>query len=321
MNKYKEFEKNIKDAKSILIVSHVNPDGDTLGSMCALNSAIYKNFRKKSEMLVLSKIPQNYMFLPNVKEAKTLDGIDKSREYDLVITVDVASLDRILDAQVLFGKAKKTVNFDHHITNNNYGDLAIVEGSASSTGEVIYETLKALNWEFDYDTTLGIYTAILTDTGGFRFENTRANVFKIAADLTEKGINPKDVYKKCYETKTKETVLFQNYCVSKAEFSNNNKIAHVIIYKKDLEKFNAGDDATDGIAETLRSIITTEVSFVVKEVDTKICKVSMRSKNVDVSKVCESFGGGGHKFAAGCTVKMSCEDAAKAILSEINKGI
>jgi len=95
----------------------------------------------------------------------------------------------------------------------------------------------------------------------------------------------------------------------------------VIIYKKDLEKFNAGDDATDGIAETLRSIITTEVSFVVKEVDTKICKVSMRSKNADVSKVCESFGGGGHKFAAGCTIKMSCEDSAKAILSEINKGI
>ena len=321
MNKHQEFERILKNSKHILIISHVNPDGDTLGSMCALYSAIYNQYKKKPEMLVLSKVPQNYKFLPNINNAKTLDMLDKSREYDAVITVDVASLDRILDAQILFDKAKNSINIDHHTTNNGYGDLAFVEEKASSAGEVLYKMFKKLNWELNDDALVSIYTAILTDTGGFRFENTSTDVFRIAGELTEKGISPKDIYRKCYETKSKEVVLFQNYCVSKASFLNNNKIAYTIIYKKDMENFSVGDNATDGIAETLRSIVSTEVSFVVKEVDTKICKISMRSKNIDVAKICSDFNGGGHKFAAGCTIKLSCEESVNALLNKINKEI
>lgn len=321
MKKYLEFERIIKDSKNILIVSHVNPDGDTLGTMCALRCAIYKQYKKKPEMLILSKIPKIYEFLPNIQEAKTLDMFDKSREYDLVIAVDVASLDRIIDAQILFDRAKYTVNIDHHRTNNEYGDLVFVESKASSSGEVFYKILKKLDWQIDLDTATSIYTAILTDTGGFRFENTSAEVFKIAAELTKMGINPKCVYKKCYESKSKAIVLFQNYCVSKAVFSKNDKIVYTIVYKKDMEKFAVGDDSTDGIAEALRAISSTDVSFVVKEVDAKTCKISMRSKSVDIAKVCSIFGGGGHKFAAGCTIKSSCKDTVQKLLTEINKEI
>ncbi len=322
MEKYKEFERIIRDSKNILIISHVNPDGDTLGTMCALRSVIYQKYKKKPEMLVLSKIPKIYDFLPDINQAKTLDLIDKSREYDLVITVDVASLDRIIDAQILFNKAKYTVNIDHHRTNNNYGDLAIVAPEASSSGEVLYKILKSLNWEIkdkSLDIATSIYVAILTDTGGFRFENTNSEVFKIASELTAMGIDPKSLYKKCYESKSKEIVLFQGYCVGKAVFSDNDKVAYTTIYKKDIEKFSVGDDATDGIAETLRAIASTEVSFVIKEVDAKICKISMRSKDIDVAKICSIYGGGGHRFAAGCTMKMSCEDSLNNLLVEINK--
>lgn len=324
MEKLIEFDKVVKESKNILIISHVNPDGDTLGSMCALRAAIYCQYKKKPEMLILSKIPKIYEFLPYISEAKTIDMVDKSREYDLVITVDVASLDRINDAQILFSKAKNTVNFDHHGTNNNYGGLAFVEPNASSTGEVIYKALKKLNWKMTdecLDVATSIYVAILTDTGGFRFENTNAEVFKIASELTELGINPKCLYKKCYESKSKSIVLFQGYCVGKAIFSNDDKIAYTVVYKKDMEKFSVGDDATDGIAETLRAISTTEASFVVKEVDSKICKISMRSKSIDVAKVCSVFGGGGHRFAAGCTIKTSCDDAVRNLLTEIKKEI
>jgi bifunctional oligoribonuclease and PAP phosphatase NrnA len=320
-NKEQKFDEIVKDSKNILIISHVNPDGDTLGTMCAFQLAIYKQYKKKAEMLILSKLPKIYEFLPNIHEAKTLDKFDKSREYDLVVTVDVASLDRLIDSQIFFDKAKFTINIDHHRTNNNFGTLAIVEPKASSSGEVLYKILKKLGWVIDLDITTCIYTAILTDTGGFRFENTNSEVFRIAAELTEMGITPQDLFRKCYESKSKSIVLFQNYCVSKAVFSSDDKIAYTIIYKKDIEKFAAGDDATDGIAEALRSIITTDVSFVVKEVDAKTCKISMRSKNIDIAKVCSAFGGGGHKFAAGCTIKTSCEEATKKLLEEINKGI
>lgn len=321
MEKYTKFDELVKSSKNILILSHVNPDGDTLGTMCALRSAILKQYKKKAEMLILSKLPKVYEFLPNIGEAKSFDKFDISREYDLVVAVDVASLDRLVNAQILFEKAKFTINIDHHVTNNNFGTLAIVEPNASSSGEVLYKILKKLGWQIDMDTATSIYAAILTDTGGFRFENTSASVFRVAAELTDMGINPKDLYKKCYESKTKATVLFQAYCVGKAIFSKDEKIVYTTVYKKDMEKFAAGDDSTDGIAEALRAITTTDVSFVVREVDAKICKISMRSKNIDVAEVCSKFGGGGHKFAAGCTIKFSCEEAAKKLLAEIDKEV
>ena len=136
--------------------------------------------------------------------------------------------------------------------------------------------------------------------------------------MVDIGVKPVDVYKKCYENKSKGLVLFQNYCVNKAQFLDDDKIAYLIIYKKDLDKYNAKSDYTDGIAETLRSIHTTEVSFVLKEIGDKVFKASMRSKHIDIAKVCEHFSGGGHKFAAGCTIKASAEDAVKRIINQIH---
>ena len=111
--------------------------------------------------------------------------------------------------------------------------------------------------------------------------------------------------------------MFQNYCVNKATFLNDNKICYTTVFKKDLEKFSAGDDFTDGIAETLREIDSTEISFVAKEVDSKLTKISMRSKRYDVAELCAKFGGGGHTFASGCTIKASVTDAVNKLLKEI----
>ena len=305
----------IKQSKKILLLSHMNPDGDTLGSMCALYSMIYKRFKIKADMNVVSNIPYNYKFLPNVGLAERY--YDKSLVYDLVITLDVAAIDRVMDSKILFDKAKCTVNIDHHKTNPKFGDYQIIEPDASSCGEVLFNYFKAHNWVLTEDAAICLYTAIMTDTGNFRFENTSSNTFRAAADLVDAGANPNYIYKKCYETKTKNYVMFQNYCVNKAVFIEDNKIAYTTVYKKDLEKFSAGDDYTDGIAETLRAIDTTEVSFVAKEVESKLTKISMRSKKADVAAVCMKFGGGGHTFAAGCTIKANIKDSITQLLKEI----
>ena len=255
----------IKSSKKILLLSHVNPDGDTLGSMLAMYSMIQKRFKKKADMSVVSNIPFNYKFLPNVDLAQRY--FDQSLVYDVVITLDVAAIDRVRDAKIFFDKAKCTVNIDHHKTNPKFGDYNLIEPNASSCGEVLFNYFKKNNWEFTEDASVCLYTAIMTDTGNFRFENTTPNALRAAADLVELGVNPNKLYKLCYESKTKNLVMFQNYCVNKAEFLNDNKIVYTTVYKKDLEKYSAGDDYTDGIAETLRAIDSTEVSFVVKEVD------------------------------------------------------
>lgn len=307
----------IKNSKKILLLSHMNPDGDTLGSMCALYSMIYNRYKIKADMNVLSNVPYNYKFLPNIQHAQRY--YDKSVVYDLAITLDVAALDRVLDSKILFEKAKCTVNIDHHKTNPKFGKYQIIEPDLSSCGEVLFNYFEKNGWIIDKDSAVCLYTAIMTDTGNFRFENTTSSSLRAAAELVDKGACPNYIYKQCYETKTKNFVLFQNYCVNKAEFLRDNKIVYTTVYKKDLEKFSAGDDYTDGIAETLRAIDTTEVAFVAKEVDSKLTKISMRSKNTDVAEICSAFGGGGHTYAAGCTIKSSVEDAVKKLLREIKQ--
>ena len=309
----------IKASKNILIISHLNPDGDTLGSMCGLYSAIKDNFKKKADMLMLSKLPAIYEFLPNIKEAKHISEFDKSREYDLVINVDVASYDRMCDAAVFFEKAAHTANLDHHKTNDSYAEINFVEPEASSTGEVLYRIMKNTGWKISTDTAVCLYTAILTDTGSFRFDNTTPRALNFASELVALGVKPSQVYKYCYENNSKELVLFQAYCVGKSVFEDDNSIAYTIVYKKDMEKFGAGEDCTEGLTEKLRAISTTEAAFVVKELGANLSKVSMRSKNIDVAEICAVFGGGGHRLAAGCVIKANPQETVKKLLAEIRK--
>lgn len=316
---YSKLNNIIKSSKNILIISHVNPDGDTLGSMCGLYCAILDNFKKKCDMVAISKIPDVYSYLPHLSDVKNVDDIDKSREYDLVINVDVAALDRACDAKILFEKAKFTVNIDHHKTNNAYGNLNFINPDASSTGEVLFGCFEKMSWKVNLDCAICLYTAILTDTGSFRFDNTKPSTFEVASKLVEIGVQPSDIYKKVYESDSKTLVMFQSHCISKAKFLEDDKIAYALVYKKDMEKFSAGDDCMEGLTEKLRAIVTTRIAFVAKEMKSGGTKISMRSKFADVAEICSVFGGGGHKFAAGCTIKAPVEDAAKKVLEEIKK--
>lgn len=308
-------EEIIKDSKKILIISHINPDGDALGSTFGLYSAIYERFKKKCDICILSHIPSSYAFLPYFKEGKT--SYDKSLVYDLVITVDVASLDRLKEARILFDRAKITINIDHHKTNNGFAKFNYIVPNASSTGEILFNMFKNSGWSIDKDTAECLYTAILTDTGGFRYDNTTKEVFYIAAELAAAGVNPNKIYTYCYELKSKDYVMFQNYCIGKAVFLDDNKIVYTVIYRKDFEKYNAKDDYTEGIAEQLRAIKSVDIAFVVKELESKICKISIRSKEYDAARICSAFGGGGHSRAAGCTIKSNVNMSVKKILDEI----
>lgn len=315
--KFNQLEELIKNSKKILIVSHINPDGDAIGSVSSMYTTIYDNFKKKSDILVIGHLPNCYKSLPNIDKAEF--KFNDSMVYDLVITLDVASLDRLSNSKILFDKAVKTINIDHHKTNNGFGDINVVSPEASSTGEVLLGIYNEQNWEISLDSAVGLYTAILTDTGGFRYENTSENVFKSAAQLVKIGINPNEIYKNCYEKKSKNFVMFQNYCINKAVFVDDDKIAYSTVYKKDIEKFHGEEDFTEGLVEILRAIDTTDIAFLAKEIDSKTTKISMRSKKSDVADICSVFGGGGHTFAAGCTVKTNVEGAVKRILKTIEE--
>lgn len=282
---------SINNSKNILLVSHINPDGDTLGSMCGLYSLIKDNYKKKCDMAAVSEVPVTYKFLPNINLVKHISEYDFSREYDLVICLDVAALDRGADAEILFNRARKTVNIDHHETNPNYAQINIVKPEASATAEVLVEIAQYFNWKISSEAAICLYTGIMTDTGCFKFSNTKQKTMEAAGKLISYGAEPAQLYQKCYESNSKDMVLFQSYCVNKAKFVNNDKIAYTIVYKKDLEKFNnKGEDFTDGLTEKLRAIVSTEIAFVVKELNSSVSKISMRSKTKDIAQICSAFG-------------------------------
>ncbi len=309
---------SIKSSKNILLVSHINPDGDTLGSMCGFYWLIKDNYKKTCEMVVVSKIPSVYEFLPQISCAKFIEEYDLSREYDLVINLDVASKDRCSEAQVLFDKAKMTVNIDHHETNTNYADLNIVNPESAATSELIVEIADKLNWKISKTAAECLYVGIMTDTGCFRFSNTTQKTLQTAGKLLSTGVNSAQLYQNCYESNSKDMVLFQSYCVGKSVFLNDDKIAYTIVYKKDLEKFNYnGDDFTDGLTEKLRAVKGVEIAFVVKELSANVSKLSMRSRSKDIVQICTAFTGGGHKLAAGAVIKANPENAVKLVLEEI----
>ena len=303
----------INSASNILIITHVNPDGDTLGSASALKSFI----GDRADILIQIddnfNFPSTYHFLPHLNKALNFSNLED--KYDLVIALDCASIDRIIgSAREIFDKSDNTIAIDHHKTNKGYAKLNLVRGGISSTGEVLYDFFEKLNIEITPDMAVGLYSAILTDTGCFKYESTTPHTFYIAQKLAQTGINISEIADLCYTNKAKNMVLFQNYLVTNAQFCLNDKIAYTLITKEIQEKYCAKDEYTEGICETLRSVANVEIAFVIKETNIG-SKVSIRTKSIDATKIVSKFNGGGHKRAAGCTIKENVNTSAQLLLN------
>ncbi len=304
----------IKDSSRVLIITHVNPDGDTLGTASALKSYI----GEKADILVQIKdkfqFPKMYEFLPHIDKALNLTNV--KNEYDLIIAVDVASCDRIVEnARKIFDNSKNTIVIDHHKTNKGYAKLNYIKGELSSASEVLYELFKEVDIEITKEIATGLYCGILTDTGCFKYENTTPKTFKIASLLAQTGINTSQIADFCYSNKPKNFILFQNYLVSNAKFCLNDKIVYALITKEIMNQFSAKDEYTEGICETLRSIAGVEIAFVLKEIETG-AKVSIRTQEIDATKITDKFNGGGHRRAAGCTIKLEINEALEKLIEQ-----
>lgn len=309
------FSEIIKKVQTIVIISHVGPDGDTLGSALGLSLAL-KQFShlQKIDTVILGKLPEVYEFLPEVKSFKTTNDESLLDKYDLAISVDCAAEDRMTDALSLFKKARLSVNIDHHRTNKKFGQINIIDGKASSVGEMLVEIIEQIDCKITKDIALCLYVSILTDTGGFKFENTTPKTLTACAKLLEKGIKPDEIFKKCYEQKPLNMILLQAFVINEAKFEENDKIAYALISKKTIDKFGSQESYTEGISETLRQAKSIEISMVLRELQKGKTKISLRSKNIDICKIAEFFGGGGHRLAAGCIIEKTPEEAIKEIL-------
>ena len=320
MNSFKEIVEKIKEANNILIISHIGPDGDTIGSTLAFADIIKNNFENKNVHFVIQhKIPDIYKFLPNSDKAVLTNKEVEISCYDLAIGIDCATKRRMGYFEPIFDKAKFKINIDHHETNNNYGDINFIAGNSSSTGEIIFNFSKEMNLKISKEAAICLYTALLTDTGAFRYSNTTAETLFTASKLVELGANAHDIYEHCFESRPVEMIRVAAQAIANAKFICENKIAYTLVDRKMLKEFGALDEHLEGIPEMLRQADCVEISFVLKETVKNEAKFSFRSKTKDVSKLCELFGGGGHKLAAGCIIKSSLEDALNQVLPEVKK--
>lgn len=313
MNLAKE---KIFESKNIYIASHVQPDGDNLGSMLALGLAL-KKINENVYMVKTDPIPSDFMFLPGVENIKEI--IDYG-DVDLFITLDSSDIERLGQNKRLIDKANFVINIDHHISNTDYGDINIVDSTSGSTAELVFELINILNIKVDKDIGTCIYTGISTDTGSFMYDNTRPETHLIAAELLKIGIDKKNIILNVYQNKSIEKTKLFIKTIENLKTFIDNKVAVVHVTKDILRGTGAKMEDTDGIISFIRDIEPVEVAIVLKELETKEIKVSMRSKKyVNVSEICSKFNGGGHIRAAGCTIYNSLEFAETALINELKK--
>jgi len=312
----REISKVILESNKIGITFHVSPDGDAIGSALGLLNGL-REIGKDVYIISREVIPQYLSFLPLGDE---IDGTTKAPvdRTDLVIVLDCGNVERICADLDLY---KDTIiNIDHHITNENYGDYNFVDDKAAATAELIYLLLKELNFEFNEKAEsiekIGtcIYTGLLTDTGSFRHANVTKRTHTIAGELIYCGVNNAKIHNNLFDNRQFNKVKLMGIALSSIELLCEGKVAYIEISMKTLESFNLVNVDTSDIISIALSIENVEVAVVAKEAEDGV-KASLRSKNkVDVRRVAEPLGGGGHIKASGLKLKGSSLDQAKAII-------
>lgn len=309
----------LKNEDDFLLTAHVNPDGDSLGSMLGLALAL-KKIGKVVTLVNSDPAPVIYKFLPGIEEIMAVEEV--KAHFSTAIVLDCSDWQRLGKSANLVKGCKKILNIDHHVTNEEFGTLNFVQGDAAATGELVYNLLLDLGIEIDRDIATNLYTALMTDTGSFRHSSTKATAFKIAAELTEKGANPHQVAENVYSTFSFESLKLLGKATSAIQMSSCGKVAWLFINQEILHETNTSLEETDGLISYLIGIQGVEVALLFKEISEDKVKVSFRARGkVDVSKIAGTFGGGGHAKAAGCSLDNDLEIAKEKVLEEVMKAL
>lgn len=302
----------IKKADKIVILTHENPDGDAIGSSLAMNLAL-KQLGKTADIIV-PEYPKVFEFLPGANEIKKESEVE---EYDLAIALDTSSIKMLNGFAKYFETAKSKIVIDHHSTNSMFGDYNYVDQEAPACAQLLLILFNYYKIDVTKEIGTCILAGIITDTGGFRYDNVTAETFNFVAGLSEKGIKVSQIYQKVFASKTRAKFELHRIALNRLEFLENDKVAFTYITKEDEEKVGAKNGDYDGIVENGRDIESVEVSIFLRETDKGI-KASLRSKEyVNVSEVAMIFGGGGHIHAAGCTVQGNIEQVKSQILNRV----
>lgn len=311
-----KIKKLIAEGQDFLVTTHIDPDGDAIGSAYAFAFGL-ESLGKKVTVYLNDQVPYRYEFLPGPSvHHTTIPG----GSYDAVFILDCGSLFRIGNGHENIAQVKNLVNIDHHDTNDRFGTINLVDNAASSTGEIIYRLLRYLKVNIDANMAVNIYTAVFTDTGSLRYQNTSLSAYRVCEEMVKAGANPSQIAMMVYESHPKERyLLLGEVLCTLATYNGTVAMAHVT--GDMFEKTGTTSEFVDGFVEFIKEIRGIEVAVLMREINRDLCKISMRGKGtIDVAAICSMFGGGGHRNAAGCRIQGTIEEARHKLLEALSAG-
>ncbi len=298
---------------SALMLGHVHPDGDVLGTLLGLGLALEAHGWSVT-CAGPHPIPDVLTFLPGAARWQTWSAAP--RAFDVLVLTDCpnpARTEGLLDAART--ASGDVLNIDHHPDNRRYGTLNWIDPAAAATGEMVFDLLQALGHPITPDIALNLFTAVHTDTGSFRYSNTTARTFRIAAELTAAGADPALVSDRLYQRRSPDALATLGRVLRRVCVSEDGRVAWLTVPRGLCsDAFLAAED----LVTYPRSIDGVEVALLLREEAGGLVKASLRGKGrVPVNRIAQRFGGGGHENAAGCTVSGTLEEATAMLLGPV----
>ena len=302
------------NVKNVAIFSHIRGDGDCLGAQTGLAEIL--NFAGYQVNLYnqdcLSKNYRFFQFFNEIKEFKETDAVP-----DICIAVDCANYDRMGCLPNKLAQCK-WINIDHHISNSMFGILNIVDGSASSTCEILAKMAFEANVSFSKDGATSLFSGISTDTGSFLYPNASSETFRIAARLLEMGADKNLVQLNVFENTSRTQLNIYKYLYSNIQYILEGQVAYCAFSEEIMHKLEVTSEDFEGVVSLIKQIQGVELAILLTEINEGVCKISMRSKtSFNTNKCCKQFGGGGHVRASGATIKANPDIALNAVLKEV----
>ena len=323
---WKPIIQQLQFARKILLTTHVNPDGDAIGSEMALYYCL-QSMQKSVEILNSSALPEEYAFLDPGKVIRQYNPNRDSgrlREFDLAFILDVGGVTRIGSLGDDLAQAKiPCVCIDHHPENHIVCDFKIVDEKESATSCLIYELIKRINPGcINRRIAEAVYVGLMTDTGSFRFENATPKAFRLAAELLEYDVRPNEIYNRIYESHSPLRMALLGKVLQQIHYEVDGRLAWFTIRQRDLQETAVSSDEIGGFTDLIRSIDGVEVAVMFLEVGLQQVRVNLRSKGqVIVNEIARQFDGGGHYYAAGLTFEGTVEAAVGAVIPIIRRAL
>lgn len=298
------------------ITTHMRPDGDGIGSSLGL-WWLLKSLDKEAEVIVRDPVPSSCIRLPGADKVRRVPEID--RQYDAVFVIECSDVERPgiknLDKQFV-------VNIDHHSTSELFGNINWIDSTASAVGEMIYNLCKAIGGRVTREIAECVYTALLTDTGSFHYSNTTERTFKVASELIRAGVKPAKLAESVYSSYPWSRIMLLGQVMSSVRRDATGKVAALRQSQEMLDFAKATEEDAEGFVNIPLSSENVEAVVMLKESASGVFRASLRSKgDVNVAKIAERFGGGGHKNAAGCTVSGSWDEVEDNLVNLLTEAV